>query len=192
MRNGLPITKINSKHSSMSSLISIADDKKFALSNQFFSYVFQITDEGLLEHIYYGTPLKQPLDVSPQHQPIERGLTTHFEGIKHLNLNELPQEYPAYGRSDYRYPAFHGRNADGNSVFSLHYKSHTISKTKKALTDLPIVRGGGCEQLIVTLEDRLYGLDVDLIYTVYEHHGVLVRSAAVSYTHLTLPTILLV
>ena len=158
-------------------MIQVSKNRTFALTNKFFSYLFRVTAEGILQHIYYGSPLSNPLKSSAHQIRTQREVASIFEGEAYFSLNDLPQEYPAYGRSDYRYPAFHGRNMDGNSVFSLHYKSHTVSKAKKPLADLPSTRDGECEQLIITLEDRLYGLEVDLLYTVYKHHGVLVRSA---------------
>jgi len=81
-----------------------------------------------------------------------------------------------FGTSDYRFPAFHGRNADGNSVFSLHYASHRIVKTKPKIEGLPSSRGGDCETLILTLKDAIQGLQVELSYTIWADHGVLSRS----------------
>ena len=160
----------------MGKLISISDDKIFALSNQFFNYVFKVTDEGLLEHIYYGGDVTNPLTVKPHYRRVERGGVTHFEGHLDLNLNEMPQEFPTFGTSDYRAPAFHGRNSDGNTVFSLRYKKYKIVKEKPQLAGLPSARGGKSETLIITLEDPLYKLEAELYYTIYENYGVLVRS----------------
>lgn len=158
------------------SLIVYDGNNRFALTNRFFSYVFQVTKTGHLEHIYYGGPVTDPLELNPHFHPAERGCTVEFEDTD-LGLNEMPCEYPAFGRSDFRYPAFHGLNSDGNSVFSFHYKKHKISNEKKPLKDLPSTRGGDCETLIVTLVDPLHKLEVELHYTVYEDYGVLVRSA---------------
>ena len=140
----------------MSSMINISDDQRFALSNRFYSYVFSVTPEGLLEHYYFGRTLSEPLKVVPEFRRVQNGLTSNFEGIENLNLNRMPQEYPTFGRSDYRYPAFHGMNADGNSVFSFLYKSHQVTKHKPVLDGLPSARGGKSETLIVTLEDPLH------------------------------------
>ena len=158
-------------------MITLSEDNRFALSNRFFSYVLCVTPEGLLKHVYYGAPLNKPLKIYSHYERVARGATSNFEGVTDLNLNEMPQEYPAFGQSDYRAPAFHGLNGDGNSVFSLLYKRHRIEVEKPRLTDLPSARGGGSETLIVTLEDTRHKLTIDLLYTIYADYGVLVRSA---------------
>jgi len=161
----------------MPDLIQVSENKTFALSNRFFSYVFQVTPEGILQHVHYGGPLSDPLNVSIHHFRTQREVASTFQGGKFFSLSDTPQEYPSFGTSDYRFPALHGRNADGNTVFSLHYKKYKISKDKPALKNLPSTRGGGSETLVVTLVDPLHKLEVELHYTIYENYGVLVRSA---------------
>ncbi len=158
-------------------MIQVSKNKTFALSNRFFSYVFRVSPEGILEHLHYGGPLEDPLNVSVHHIRTQREVASTFQGGKFFSLSDTPQEFPSFGTSDYRFPALHGRNSDGNTVFSLHYKKHKISKNKKPLKDLPSARGGDCETLVVTLEDLLHKLEVELHYTVYQDFGVLVRSA---------------
>ena len=50
----------------MAGLISVSDDKTFALSNAQFSYVLRVTPEGHIEHLHYGGVLSDPLNV-PRH-----------------------------------------------------------------------------------------------------------------------------
>lgn len=161
----------------MASMIDVSDNKTFALSNDFFSYVFRVTEEGIAQHIYYGAPLKNPLEVDSHHLRTQREASCVFEGKPYFNLNDTPQEYPSFGTSDYRFPAFHGQNHDGNTVFSLQYKGHEIKAKKPLLKNLPTARGGNCETLIITLSDPLYQLNVELSYTIYKDHAVLARAA---------------
>ena len=158
-------------------MISITKDNSFALTNAHFSYAFRVTEEGLLEHVYFGAPLRNAGEIESRHIRAETGCTVNFRGIENLSLNKMPQEYPVYGRSDFRWPAFHGLNPEGNTVFSLIYKSHKITKDKPGLKNLPTARGGNSETLIVTLIDELQKLEVKLFYTVYENFGVLGRRA---------------
>ena len=158
-------------------MITVSDDKTFALTNRFFSYVFRASPEGILEHLHYGGPLSNPLDVAVHHLRTQREVASTFQGGKYFSLSDTPQEFPSFGTSDYRFPALHGRNSDGNTVFSLHYKKYKIVKDKPRLKKLPSARGGGSETLIVTLEDPLHKLEVELYYTIYAEYGVLVRSA---------------
>ena len=158
-------------------MISITKDNSFALTNAHYSYVMRVTPEGLLEHVYYGAPIRDPNTLDLRCSRVETGCMVKVAGTKSLFLNQMRQEYPVYGTSDFRQPAFHGVNGDGNTVFSLVYKDHKITKTKPRLKNLPSARGGECETLIVTLEDTLHKLEVDLAYTIYENYGVLARSA---------------
>ncbi len=158
-------------------MITVTKDKIFSLTNRFFSYVFRVSPEGILEHLHYGGPLKTPHNVAVHHMRTQRETASNFQGSQYFNLSDTPQEFPCFGTSDYRFPALHGRNSDGNTVFSLHYKSHKIVKDKPRLKKLPTARGGDSETLVITLEDPRHKLTVMLSYTVYRDYGVLVRSA---------------
>lgn len=161
----------------MSSMISVSDRQVFALTNAMFSYIFRVSPEGILEHLHYGGPIQDPANVPIHHIRTQRENSSVFQGREHLNLSGFAQEFPTFGTSDYRYPAAHARNGDGNTVFTLLYQSHRIVEQKPALSALPSARGGGSETLIVTLFDSLHRLSVDLIYTIYADYGVLIRSA---------------
>lgn len=159
----------------MTSFISVSDDLTFALSNAHFSYVFRVSPEGILEHLHYGGVLSDPLNVVQHHRRIIRHASTTFRDVEHYFLSDTPQEYPSFGTSDYRYPAVHGRNGDGNTIFSLHYVKHKIVRNKPKINNLPSARGGNSETLILTLQDDLHKLRVDLIYTIWRDYGVLSR-----------------
>lgn len=159
--------------------VTVQNNEFFSLSNARFSYVFKVTDQGLLQHMYYGPPLKQAGGAQDGHKMVDRALTSVFEGVDRLNLNDLPIEYPLYGRSDYRYPAFQGRNSDGNSIFSFHYKSYEISSKKPSLDGLPAAESAGSETLTVFLDDPVLNLELQLYFTIYEQYGVLSRSARI-------------
>jgi len=160
----------------MTTMITVSEDQTFALSNTHFSYVFRVSPEGILEHLHYGGALSNPLKVSAHHKRTIRHVASTFQGGKHYSLSDTPQEYPSFGTSDYRFPAVHGRNSDGNTVFSLHYKKHRIVSEKPKIKGLPSARGGGSETLILTLQDPLHRLRVELSYTIWEDHGVIARS----------------
>ena len=162
---------------SRTSMIQVSDSLTFALSNAEFAYVFRVSPEGILEHMHYGGPLSDPLNVAAHHRRTQRHVVSEFRGGKHFSLSDVPQEYPGFGTSDYRFPALHGRNSDGNTVFSLTYKSHRIMSEKPSLDGLPSARGGDSETLLIVLEDELHKLEVELSYTIWREHGVLARSA---------------
>ncbi len=157
--------------------VHIENNEIFSLSNAWFSYVFKLTKEGLLQHIYYGPSLGPASQAQSAYRITDRAMTSVYEGVDFLNLNDLAMEYPLHGRSDYRYPALQGRNADGNAIFSFIYKSHKVTRSKPQLEGLPSAQGEGSETLIVVLEDSYLQLELHLFYTIYEDHGVLAKSA---------------
>lgn len=160
----------------MTALITVSDTRTFSLTNAYFSYVFRVTPEGILEHVYYGRSLSHPLEITSPHIRTERGTASEYQGVKHFNLSDTPQEYPSADTTDFRFPAFHARKEDGHNCGALKYKSHRITSEKPALSGLPSARGGDSETLIVTLEDPLSSLEVGLYYTIYATQSVIVRS----------------
>ena len=105
----------------MAALISVSDDMTFALSNAHFSYVLRVTPEGHVENLHYGGVLSDPLNAPRHYRRVTRHAATIFEDVPNYSLSDMPQDFPSFGQSDYRFPALHGRNADGNSMFSFRY-----------------------------------------------------------------------
>lgn len=52
-----------------------------------------------------------------------------------LSLDTLPHEYPAYGNSDFRMPAFQVKLPNGTTVTDLRFDSHRIVDGKPRLLD---------------------------------------------------------
>ena len=147
-------------------------NKTFYLSGKECSYIFRINDEGYLEHLYYGKRLS------------EESLTYLFDGVnnnfspsymdwKNSCLNALPQEYAIFGRGDYRTPSVLIKMQNGSRITDFRYKTHTILTTKPAISNMPSLRGG--ETLVITLEDAINALELDLYYTLYEELSVVAR-----------------
>ncbi|MBT8116127.1 MAG: alpha-galactosidase [Arenicella sp.] len=163
----------------MTGLIRVSKDLRFSLANARISYLFQVSPEGILEHLYFGQNIGSESQLPAMPRRSFRGATNEFEGIAHYNLSDIGQEYPLFGRSDARHPALHLINADGNTTNTLLYQSYTISKQKPPLKGLPSARGGDSETLLVTLVDKVSQLHVVLSYTVYQHHDVVCRSVEI-------------
>lgn len=161
----------------MPNLIQVSGDLTFALSNAHFAYVFRVSPEGILEHLHYGGPLSDPLRVPHHHRRMNRHVAPTFQSTPFYSLSDTPQEYPSFGTSDHRFPAVHGQNGDGNTIFSLLYETHEIVDAKPPLDGLPSSRGGGSQTLVITLQDRLQGFRVALSYTIWADYSVLARSA---------------
>lgn len=161
-------------------MISVSENNIFVLGNSGFSYIFRISPEGLLEHLHYGGSLKSPFNVPIHHRRTPRGAVSHYKGLENVNLNAMPQEYPVFGTSDYRFPAIHMIQASGNTISDFVYVGHEIVKDKPRLAGLPSARGGDSQTLILSLVDSLSNVEVKLYYTVWEDYGVIARSVVVT------------
>lgn len=167
----------------MTTLIDVSDrnsQQVFNLSNNRISYIFQVSPEGILEHLHFGARVATAAYFPSRPRRLHRGCVLEFQDSKHYNLSDVPLEYPIYGTSDNRQPALHIINADGNSTQVFRYHSHTISKDKHRLAGLPSARGGASETLTVVIKDDVSKLTVELSYTVYADHDVIARSSKVS------------
>ena len=145
------------------------------------SYAFRITKQGYPAHVYWGRKvrgealhelleLKERASFSP---------STDLDQLE-LSLDTLPQEYPSYGSSDFRMPAFEIMHSDGSTVTDFRYESHRIEPGKPALEGLPAVYAESeeeAETLYLTLRDERSGLKAELLYTVFRDFNAIARSA---------------
>jgi alpha-galactosidase len=162
--------------------MSVTFDEKqrsFHLKTNQTSYVIQIVRDGFLAHRYWGKRINQFNDtnellhvhrpLSPNPDPDDRS----------FSLDELPQEYPGFGRSDLRTPAYQIRLENGSTTIDLRYDSHLILKGKPALKGLPSVYAESeseAETLEITLKDEWLNLYVILSYSIFESFNVITRS----------------
>ncbi|MFC4808940.1 alpha-galactosidase [Paenibacillus sp. GCM10023250] len=160
-----------------------AESGLFHLQTPSMSYMFQSL-RGFPAHVYWGRKLSEAAaerllkrveraSFSPNPVPEDRS----------ISLDTLPQEYPGYGSSDFRNPAYAVQLPNGTTVTELLYVSHEIKAGKPALEGLPAVydeRADEAETLIVRLEDRLSGLKAELSYTVFEAFDAVIRSARIA------------
>ncbi|WP_079422348.1 alpha-galactosidase [Clostridium oryzae] len=155
-------------------------EKTFNLQSKNTSYVLQIHRDGYLVHLYWGKKIKKVNaeellaltgrgSFSPNPNPEDN----------ELSLDTLPQEYPAYGNSDFRAPAYCIQLENGSTITDLRYESFTIKKGKTTLEGLPatyVESDDEAETLEITLADPLIKLKVVLSYTVYKDYDVITRN----------------
>lgn len=96
-------------------------------------------------------------------------------------LDVYPQEYPAYGATDLRNPAYQVVNKFGNMVSALKVKEYIIhNDTVMAVKGMPSLFKGKAhsDTLEVILADDVIGLQVHLFYTVFEEYNIIARHVA--------------
>ncbi len=157
---------------------------QFSLQAGNATYALKVSEQGILQHVYWGPQLSTS-GTGPSCAPIqERGYTPNLAGAPNgISLDTLPQEFPTYGNSDFREPALEIFQPEtGSRILSLRYKSHTISSGKPKLEGLPSTYAEvieDAETLTILLEDTRLQLQVELHYTVFPKHPIITRSARI-------------
>ena len=160
-------------------------DQLFHLYNKKVSYLIQIVHGKYPAHLYWGRRVQvlQPSSIlsfkgrafSPTTEP----------AALQFSLDTLPQEYPAFGKGDFREPAYLLRTHDGSTITEFVYDSHKILKGKRPLKGLPssyIEDDSEADTLVITMVDSILGIGLNLNYTIYRELDVITRS--VSFEHL--------
>ncbi len=129
-----------------------------------------------MEHLFFGAAILS-LELSPVvPRRVFRACTLEYEANFNYCLDDPPQEYAVFGRSDNRTPTLHAINNDGNATFAPLYDSYRISAAKPDLGPLPQADASSSSTLTIVLKDACYGLLVELNYTVYAEHDAITRS----------------
>lgn len=152
----------------------------FHLQSKDTSYIIQLV-QGYPAHIYWGASLRHDSSLTDTLVLRERASFSPIpqQSQPALSLDALPQEYPQYGTSDFRRPAYQAQLADGTRITELKYTSYTITSGKPALEGLPAVYTESDEEamtLELILNDNYAGLTAKLLYTVFANHSAIVRS----------------
>ncbi len=163
--------------------MSIKYDNKtqtFHLKAKNTSYVMQIINNGYLAHLYWGKKINE-YNHANQVRYWERGFSPNpVASDRTFSLDTLPQEYPQFGNTDFRTPAYQIQLENGSTITDLRYQSHTIVKGKPSLYGLPatyVETESEAETLEIILFDKGIGLKVKLLYTAYTDLDVITRSA---------------
>lgn len=158
-----------------------SDQKTFHLKAKDTSYVMGILRDGYLVHYYWGRGVSEYRHAN-KFQYVDRGFSGNPYDHRHdrtFSLDTLPQEYPQYGNTDFRKPAYQVQLDNGSTITDLRYVEHKIIKGKPMLEGLPstyVENENEAETLEILMEDSLIGLKVLLSYTVFEQYNVITRS----------------
>ncbi|MFC6175898.1 alpha-galactosidase [Companilactobacillus huachuanensis] len=167
----------------MTDLIQVDQKRRiFYLSNQKISYIFRVMPRmNKLEHIYFG-------DKISSHRTIENTIQTSFAwgekrivGDDNSSLSKLMQEYPEYGTSDYRMPAFEIDYPTGDSISNFEYVGYKIIDGALEIKNLPHVRykNDECQTLIISLKDQYSDLELSLNYTIDLNNASIIKNATI-------------
>lgn len=152
----------------------------FHLQSKDCSYIIQLV-EGYPAHVYWGAQLHHDQSLASILELRERCSfsPTPVSSSRIISLDTLPQEYPQYGTSDFRQPAYQAALADGTRTTELKYSGYRIEPGKPKLEGLPSVYAESDDEattLYLILEDQYSGLKTTLLYTVFANHSAIARS----------------
>jgi alpha-galactosidase len=153
--------------------------RTFHLTAKDTSYIIHVLKNDAVLHAYFGKKIKNAniyhvLKLS--HVSID---TDNINFGNYLMLDFLPQEYPAYGNTDFRSPAYQIQLENGSTISDLRYLSHKIYKGKPKLEGLPatyVENEDEADTLEIELYDKVANLKVTLIYTAFRDYDVITRS----------------
>ena len=153
--------------------------KVFHLQNKNMSYVMKIIKDGYIAHMYFGKRIEEYRESNPIGF-YDRGFAANPDPEdRTFSLDTLPQEYPAYGIGDFRIPAYQAEFKNGSRITDIRFKSYKIYDGKPELEGLPstyVEDESEAKTLEIEMEDKLTGLNVTLMYTIYRDFDAIARS----------------
>lgn len=164
----------------MARIIYNETTKEFHFQNDRISYILCILENGQIGHLYFGKRLTHRDSFQHFIQMRTQSHTAYvYENDFMFSLDTIRQEYPSYGTTDFREPAYEVLQENGSRITGFTYKSHNIFAGKKKLKGLPACyteeeRDG--VTLEITLEDPLISMDMVLSYTIYEDYDTICRN----------------
>lgn len=109
------------------SIIYHEQTKEFHLYNDSISYIIKVLRNGQMGQVYFGSSIPDKEDFGYFIETAHRPMTSYlFEGDLSYSLEHLKQEYPSYGTTDYREPAFEILQENGSRISDFVYKAHKI------------------------------------------------------------------
>ena len=163
------------------SIVFHEKNRTFHLFNDKISYIMAVLPNGQMGQLYFGKRIHQREDYSYLLEMMACPMGSYvFENDRTLSLEHVKQEYGVYGSTDYRCPAVEILQENGSRISDFCYKSHTVSGGKPKLKGLPATyteSDSEAETLTLVLEDKVTGIELELLYTLFAGSGIIARSA---------------
>ncbi|MBN2877522.1 MAG: alpha-galactosidase, partial [Bacilli bacterium] len=159
------------------------EQKVFHIQTNDTSYIMQVLHTGHLASLYYGAILDINSGIKGlrvKHGIEVGGQVIYQSNDKTFNLNLEFLELPTYGKGDFREPMVHIRLNDGSRLTEFKYKSHTIGG-KPIHTQMPETKANdkNVETLIITMEDIVNQIEIDLHYAIFYDQDIIARRALI-------------
>lgn len=161
------------------SIVYLEKEKSFILQAKEATYILRIRKDKYIEHVYYGRRIEKPIISQMIKDKGRASFNANPDDDERFSLDTMRAEYPAYGNTDLRIPAYQVKLDNGTRITDLKYESYEIVKGKEKLKGLPSLTGNGeqVDTLHITLVDNLINLKIILSYSVFNEENVIARSA---------------
>ncbi len=154
---------------------------EFHLYNGNISYIMKILENNQMGHLYFGKRIRHRDSFAHLVQQRSHCHTAYvFEKNLKFSLDTIRQEYPAYGTTDFREPAYQIELKNGSRITDFQYIDHHIYPGKPKLHGLPatyVEHQDEAVTLELILYDKLIRGKIILYYTIFEAVDVVARSA---------------
>lgn len=152
------------------------ESRIFHIQTEHSSYIFCVSDEEMLEHLYYGKKVRDDNVKHISNRQIYGHLAHESRTTRAFSTSVVGLECSPFNSGDLRTPSLaydYDSNLDCNR---LRYKSHTIYKGRKVIEGLPYSRENEkTESLEVVLSDDEGVVELTLYYVVYPDVDVIAR-----------------
>jgi len=137
-----------------------------------------VNDYGDLLHFYFGRKIDDSdYSIRTNEWNEKWGYATN-----EFQLDVHPQEYPTYGHSDLRHPAFRAVNKHLNTVSQFKVRDIKIHKESAAnISGMPsLFKGkGNADTLEAVLYDKYTDIEAHLFYTVFDEYNIVARNTVI-------------
>jgi len=164
------------------------DAPYFKLETKSLHYIFRCLETGQLEHLYFGSKLKDQ-NLEALHLKITAGMGSTIEYQNQhakLMLELMPLEYSGIGKGDFRLTPLEVKMPDGSFVSDFVYENFEISQgiyQSQTLPNLVVETDDDVMTLKVIMKDHHASLEMHLIYTVFFDTNVISRRTVLINNH---------
>ncbi|MBA8772463.1 alpha-galactosidase [Staphylococcus coagulans] len=150
---------------------------QFHLTNGQISYIFYIGPTHQPVQLYTGPHIEDADYTFLEHQQSRPVSNYMIENDTTFSHEHTLMEYPSFGSTDFRSPAFEVRHPDGSHITNLEYEHYEVRHQAPVLKDLPHVRQSqqNVETLIIYLIDPVSQLRVKLYYSLFDDMNIIAR-----------------
>lgn len=131
-----------------------------------------------LESVYFGKAVHVRNDLSNLNEYEPGSGCQIFPKTGIASLEHINQEYPTYGTTDFRKPAFEIKYEDGDKISNFQFDSYQVLAGAPYYKELHHVRyAHDAKTLTILLKDQYSDLELKLNYTIFPDIDIIVRNA---------------